>query len=206
MLIYFWGLSLCVCICLWRQNQRGKHGTRRDFFFLKNHMKSEQGNVRDKSIHEWQLVQGWHSQEVCVFRVWVPSPPGCTPCQRDHNKLSSVQPGAKVPRWCRDHRKTETLTDAMPWKVPAPQTHKPEDNSIASCFPLDCTVCNKDTDSIYLSHSHAYALVLFTCLMVGVFQFRFSIILFHFMQPIYIILIRSRNISLRNSRSFQNVT
>ena len=54
---------------------------------------------------------------VCVhvfMRVWAPSPPGCTPCQRDHNKLSSVQPGAKVPCWCWDHRKTETLTDALP--------------------------------------------------------------------------------------------
>lgn len=100
---YLFHSGICLSIKI---ASRGRQRTNRKLlgpFFFKNQMKSEQRIVKEKSMHEWRPVQGWHSQCVCVcVFMRLRAPPACTPCQRDHNKLSSVQPGAKVPCWCWD--------------------------------------------------------------------------------------------------------
>lgn len=96
------------------------------FFGLRRlHQGGDRGPNGNSISFLWELHEEWAKYDggkhawvvgsagVWLFmKVWAPSPQGCKPCQRDHNKLSSVPPGAKVLCWCWDHRKTEMLSDA----------------------------------------------------------------------------------------------
>lgn len=100
---YLFHSGICLSIKI---ASRGRQRTNRKllgpFFFLRIKWRVNRELLRRKAcMNGGRCRDGIVSVCVCVF-MRLRAPPACTPCQRDHNKLSSVQPGAKVPCWCWD--------------------------------------------------------------------------------------------------------
>lgn len=55
-----------ICIFVYKDCIKKETEDQKGTAFFKSQMKSEQGNMKEKIMHEWQLLKGWHSPCVCA--------------------------------------------------------------------------------------------------------------------------------------------